>query len=304
MDKFEGIRAFTQVVVAGGFAAAARDMGLSRSAVNKLVMNLENELGVQLLHRSTRRVNPTETGLAFYQRCVAILADLQEAELAVTQLQDEPKGTLRVNAPMSFGTLHLSGAIADFVSQYPDLQVQITLEDRLVDPIAEGFDVIVRVAELPQSASLIAHTIAPVPRFLCAAPAYLAARGTPTHPDELRQHSCLHYGYLSSGNSWKLMGPDGEHTVAINGVLCSNNGEVLRDAACKGLGIALLPSFMLANALQSRQVQVVLADYHPQEIFLSVIYPVNRHLSTKVRLFSDFLQARFGDRPNSPTLKT
>jgi len=138
MDKFDSIRAFTQVVVSGGFAAAAREMGLSRSAVNKLVIALENELGVQLLHRSTRVVSPTETGLAFYERCVEILASLEEAERSITQLQAEPRGRLRVNAPMSFGTMHLAPALADFLVQYPDLQVQLTLNDRFIDPIEEG----------------------------------------------------------------------------------------------------------------------------------------------------------------------
>lgn len=147
MDKFESIRAFTQVVASGGFAAAARDMGLSRSAVNKLVIGLENELGVQLLHRSTRVVTPTETGLAFYERCIEILASLEEAERSVTQLHGEPRGRLRVNAPMSFGTMHLAPALADFLVQYPDLQVQLTLNDRFIDPIEEGFDVTVRIAE-------------------------------------------------------------------------------------------------------------------------------------------------------------
>lgn len=293
MDKFEGIRAFTQVVAAGGFAAAARKMGLSRSAVNKLVINLENELGVQLLHRSTRQVNPTETGLAFYERCVAILADLEEAERSVTQLQEEPKGRLRVNAPMSFGTLHLAPAIADFLVQYPELQVQLTLNDRFIDPIEEGFDITIRVAEPPEAASLIVHPLTSAQRVLCAAPAYLKRQGTPTHPSELRQHSCLHYGHLTTQNQWLLLGPDGTHTVSVNGAICSNNGEVLRDAAVRGLGIALLPVFIIREPLRQQQLQIVLPEYHPPELSVYVIYPVNRHLSAKIRLCVEFLQTYF-----------
>src|SRR4028119_931503 len=164
MDKFDSIRAFTQVVVSSGFAAAAREMGLSRSQVNKLVISLENELGVQLLHRSTRVVTPTESGLAFHERCVEILASLEEAERSITQLQAEPRGRLRVNGPMTFGTMHLAPALADFLVQYPDLQVQLTLNDRFVDPIEEGFDVTVRIAEPQETASLIVHQLMPVER--------------------------------------------------------------------------------------------------------------------------------------------
>jgi DNA-binding transcriptional LysR family regulator len=297
MDKFEQLRAFTTVVDTGGFAAAARQMGLSRSAVNKLVINLENELGVQLLHRSTRRVIPSETGLAFYERCLAILADLEEAEQAVSQLHEEPKGTLRINAPMSFGTMHLAPAIADFMLKYPDLRVQLTLDDRLVDPIQEGFDLLVRIAEPPDSAALIVHSIAPARRFLCAAPNYLQQYGAPVQPDELQQHACLHYGYFGTRNQWKLIGLEGECTVFINSVLCSNNGEVLREAALKGLGIAILPSFIIGTDLQQGRLQVVLPNYSPPKITICVIYPANRHLSTKIQLFTNFLKERFGEQP-------
>ncbi|MBE9180912.1 LysR family transcriptional regulator [Oculatella sp. LEGE 06141] len=297
MDKFDSIRAFTQVVVSGGFAAAARDMGLSRSAVNKLVISLENDLGVQLLHRSTRVVTPTETGLAFYQRCVEILASLEEAERSITQLHQEPKGQLRMNAPMSFGTLHLSPALADFLVQYPDLRVQLTLSDRFIDPIEEGFDITVRIAEPQETASLIVHSLAPAQRVLCASPTYLEHHGTPTHPSELHHHSCLHYGQLAVENQWRLTGLDQEHIISVKGSLCSNNGEVLKDAAVQGLGITLLPRFIIGDELQRGTLQVVLPDYHPPELFIYVIYPVNRHLSTKIRLLVDFLQRRFGRQP-------
>jgi len=298
MDKFDSIRAFTQVVVSSGFAAAAREMGLSRSAVNKLVIALENELGVQLLHRSTRVVSPTETGLAFYERCVEILASLEEAERSITQLQAEPRGRLRVNAPMSFGTMHLAPALADFLVQYPDLQVQLTLNDRFIDPIEEGFDITVRIAEPQETASLIVHQLMPVERVLCAAPNYLEIHGIPVHPNELRHHSCLHYGQLAVENQWTLVGADGEHTVSVKGLLCSNNGEVLRDAAVRGLGITLLPRFLVGKELQQKTLQIVLPDYQASQLSISVIYPVNRHLSTKVRLLVGFLQERFSQQPN------
>lgn len=296
MDKFESMRAFTQVVVSGGFAAAARVMGLSRSAVNKLVIGLESELGVQLLHRSTRVVSPTETGLAFYERCIEILASLEEAERSVMQLHGEPRGRLRVNAPMSFGTMHLAPALADFLVQYPALQLQLTLNDRFIDPIEEGFDVTVRIAEAQQTASLIVHSLAPAQQVLCAAPTYLETHGTPSHPNELRHHSCLHYGQLAVEHQWMLMGAGGEYTISVNGVLCSNNGEVLRDAAVRGLGVTLLPKFLVAEELRQENLQLVLPDYNPPQLSIYVLYPVNRHLSTKSRLLVDFLQERFGHR--------
>jgi DNA-binding transcriptional LysR family regulator len=294
MDKFEGLSVFVQVVDAGGFAAAARKMEMTRSAVNKLVIQLERDLGVQLLHRSTRRVSPTEAGLAFYERCVQILADLDEAERAVTQLHDAPTGVLKLNAPMSFGTMCLGKAIADFMLQYPDLRVQLTLDDRFVEPIAEGYDLTIRIAQPTESASLILQPIAPVRRVLCAAPSYLEQQGVPDHPQALRHHACLHYGYLATGNHWKLAGADGEQTVPIHSVLCSNNGEVLRDAAIQGLGIALLPTFIVKDPLQEKRLEIILTDYHPLDLTLWAVYPVNRHLSAKVRLLTEFLQARFG----------
>lgn len=296
MDKFECIRAFTQVVISGGFAAAARDMGVSRSAVNKLVIALEDELGVRLLHRSTRVVTPTESGLAFHEQCLEILASLEEAERSLTQLQAEPKGRLKVNAPMTFGTMHLAPALADFVVQYPDLQVQLTLNDRFIDPIEEGFDVTVRIAKPQKTASLILHRLTAAPQLLCAAPRYLERHGIPNHPDELQHHSCLHYGQLAVEDQWTLIGSEGEQTISVHGVLCSNNGEVLRDSAVRGLGITLLPTFIVGQELQQGTLRIVLPNYHPPELSISVIYPVNRHLSTKVRLLVNFLQEQFGEQ--------
>jgi DNA-binding transcriptional LysR family regulator len=294
MDKFEQMRAFAQVVVSGGFAAAARQMGQSRSTVNKLVIALENDLGAQLLHRSTRVVTPTETGLAFYERCVEILSSLEDAERSVAQLHGEPKGRLRINAPMTFGTMHLAGAIADFIAQYPDLQVELTLSDRFIDPIEEGFDVTVRIAEPQPTSSLLVQPLIPAKRVLCASPTYLEKHGTPMHPTELRSHSCLHYGQIAMEHRWTLTGVDGEYTAIVQGMLCSNNGEVLRDAAIRGLGVTLLPRFIVEPALQQGTLQIVLPNYHPSELFIEVLYPVNRHLSTKIRLLVDFLQERFG----------
>ena len=296
LDKLQSLRAFAKVVQHGSFAAAAREMRLSRSAVSKYVIDLEQDLGTQLLVRTTRSASPTENGQAYYERCTTILADLEEADLVVTRLQAEPRGILRVNAPMSFGTMHLGRAIADFMEKYPELQIQLVLSDQQIDPVQEGFDVTLRIADLPSS-SMIARKIAPAARVLCAASSYLERQGTPKHPSELREHDCLAYGHLATGNQWKLTGPDGDHWIHIPWTLCTNNAEVLRDAAVKGRGIALLPTFIAGADLQKGSLQTILSNYKTPEISVYAIYPQTRHLSIKVRVFIDFLVERFGGRP-------
>jgi DNA-binding transcriptional LysR family regulator len=297
MDKFASMRAFTHVVEAGGFAAAAREMGLSRSVVNKAVINLENELGAQLLTRSTRQVMLTETGLAFYDRCVQILGELDEAISAVNELQAAPTGNLRINAPMSFGTLYLGEMIADYMATYPSVHVELVLNDRLVDPIEEGFDVTLRVTEPYSSTSLITHEVVNINRVLCASPTYLKAHGEPVHPKELKAHRCLHYGYQESGNQWRLNGTAGEQSFPVHCVMWSNNGEILKQAAINHQGIALLPIFIVGEGLQKEQLQRVLTDYTPPQLSLCALYPRHRHLSAKVRLFVEMLSQRFADRP-------
>ncbi|HKU98863.1 MAG TPA: LysR family transcriptional regulator [Vineibacter sp.] len=296
MDKLTSIRAFTKVIQHGGFATAARDMRLSRSAVSKYVIELEQALGVQLLSRTTRTVSPTVNGLAYYERCLAILADLDEADQAVSSAQTAPVGMLRVNAPMSFGTLHLSGCIAAFMAEHPKLQVQLILSDEQVDPVQGGFDVTLRIADLPSS-SLVGRKLAPARRAVCASPDYLKQHGTPVRPEDLRHHACLSYGHLATGNQWKLTGADGDHWIAIPWTLCANNAEVLRDAAVAGRGVALLPTFIAGAELQSGRLVSVLTDYAAPELFLYALYPPTRHLSAKVRAFIDFLAARFAGRP-------
>ncbi len=293
MDKLESMRTFVEVVNHNGFAAAGRHLGLSRSVVNKLVAQLEEDLNVQLLQRTTRRVSPTDMGRAYYERCVDILAEVKAAELSVTQIQAQPKGTLRINAPMSFGTMHLAKAIAQFTYQYPDIQVQTTLSDRFIDLIEEGFDVTLRIAENQAEDALITHLLAPIRRVLCAAPKYLDTYGIPSHPDELRSHHCLHYGHLATGSKWQLIGPDQVHTVSIKCRSYSNNGEVLRESAIAGVGIALLPTFIIGDALKSNALNIILPDYCPPELTARLCYATNRHLSTKIQLLSAFLQDWF-----------
>jgi DNA-binding transcriptional LysR family regulator len=292
MDKLSSLRAFVKVVETSSFSEAGRRLRLSRSAVSKYIAELEEDLGVQLLSRTTRRVTPTENGQAYFERALAILADLDAADHAVSQSHATPRGLLRINAPMSFGTMQLGPALVGFMKQYPELQIQLALSDEHVDPVQDGLDVTLRIAEL-ESSSLIARRLMPIERVVCASPGYLKQHGVPEHPTDLRNHDCLTYGYLSTGNQWKLTGKDGDHWVNPRWTLCANNAEVLRDAAAAGRGVALLPEFIAAAALRDGNLQPILADYHAPPLSLYAIYPPTRHLAVKVRLFIDYLVETF-----------
>ena len=298
MDKLASLRAFVKVVELGSFSEAGRQLRLSRSAVSKYVADLENDLGVHLINRTTRRASPTENGQSYYERVLAILADLDAADHSVVQLQSTPRGLLRVNAPMSFGTIKLGPVIAEFMALHPELQIQLVLSDEQVDPAQEGLDVTLRIAEL-ESSSLIARKIMPVERVVCASLDYLDRHGIPTHPSDLRHHNCLTYGYLSTGNQWKMTGADGDHWIMPKWTLCANNAEVLRDVAARGCGIAVVPEFIAEKELKSGALRRVLAGYRPPELSLYAVYPPTRHLAVKVRLFIDFLVRQIGD-PRGP----
>jgi DNA-binding transcriptional LysR family regulator len=296
MDKLASLRAFVKVVELGSFSEAGRQLRLSRSAISKYVSDLEQSLGVQLLNRTTRHASPNESGQAYFERALNILSEIDAADQAVTQLQATPRGLLRVNGPMSFGTLQLGPAIADFMALYPELQIQLVLSDEQIDPMQDGFDITLRIADL-ESSSLIARKIVPIGRVICASPDYLAKHGTPQHPNDLRSHSLLTYGFLLTGNQWKLTGKDGDHWIQPRWTLCANNAEVLRDAAIKGRGVALLPSFLAAEALRAQALRSFLSEYSAPPLTLYAIYPPTRHLAVKVRLFIDFLADRFGGLP-------
>jgi DNA-binding transcriptional LysR family regulator len=293
LDKVASLRAFVKVVESGSFAEAGRQLRLSRSAISKYIADLEESLGVQLLNRTTRHASPTENGQRYFERAVVILSEIEAADQAVAQAQSAPRGLLRVNAPMSFGTMRLGPVLADFMARYGELQLQIVLSDDLLDPVQDGFDVTLRIAEL-ESSSLIARKITPVARMICASPDYLARHGTPKHPQDLREHASLTYGFLLTGNQWKLTGADGDHWIQPTWSLCVNNAEVLRDVAIKGRGLALLPEFIAADALRKGELRTVLDDYSAPPLALYAVYPPTRHLSVKVRLFIDFLVERFG----------
>ncbi|RCK49220.1 LysR family transcriptional regulator [Thalassospira profundimaris] len=298
MDKLVSLQSFVRVVEQGSFAAAARAIGQSRSQVNRAVVALEDDLGVQLLNRTTRTVSVTPSGRAFYQRAKAILTDLDEAEESIRENQEKPAGDIRINAPMSFGTLHLGPALVDFARMYPEIRVELALNDHFIDPVADGFDMTVRISRPTETLALIDHEIIPIRRVICASPDFLHKNGEPTDISDLATLPCLHYGNLPGGSTWKLTGPNGPVSVQVNGVFCCNNAEVLRDAAIAGLGLVELPTFIAGAELQTGRLVTVLCNYTPPEIFLYLLYPPSRQLSSRIRLLVDFMHDRFGGQPH------
>lgn len=297
MDKLDAMSAFAKVVALGSYAEAGRALGLTRSAVSKAVMELEQVLGARLLDRTTRRVSPTEAGLSYYERCLDILSRIEETELQVSRLHDEPRGLLRVNAPMSFGMLYLGDATADFMAAYPGLNVEMTLNDRFIDPVEEGVDVTIRIAALSDS-SLIARKLARARRVLVASPAYLATHGAPAAPEDLVQHRWLGYGAAMGLQRWSYAKADGSTaTVPLKRALISNNGHILRNAALAGQGITELPTFLVGCDIAAGKLAVVLPDLPLTELGIYALYTPNRYLAAKTRVFIDFLVARFGTRP-------
>jgi DNA-binding transcriptional LysR family regulator len=298
MDRMTAMAVFVQVVEAASFSAAARRLGLSKSSVSVHVAQLEARLGAQLLHRSTRKLAPTEVGRAFYERCARIVREVEEAELEAGRLQAAPQGLLRVNAPMSFGHLHLAAAIAEFQSRHPRLRIEATLDDRVVDMIDGGFDVTVRVAPPLPDSSLIARRLAPNRLVVCGAPAYLARRGRPQRPGDLARHDCLLYAYVASSRRvWRFAGRGGSELVPVAGSFESNNGDVLRLAALGGLGLVQLPTFIVGPDLARGALEAVLVPYEDRSTAVWALYPPTRHVSAKVRAFVDFLAERFAPAP-------
>ena len=297
MDHVAAMTAFACVAETRSFSGAARRLGTSKSVVSRQIMALEAHLGARLFHRTTRSMTLTEAGEGYYERVSRILADIDEANLSVTRLQAAPRGRLRVNAPMSFGIRHLAPAIPDLLARYPELEIDMTMNDRFVDLIDEGYDVAVRIGRLTESA-LVARKLAPLRRVVCASPAYLAARGIPEQPSDLSTHDCLSYSNMALSDEWSFVGRDGKPiSVAVKGRLRVNNGETLRIAALRGMGLVNQPSFIVGADLQAGTLVGVLTEHMSQDGGVYAVYPHSRHLSPKVRAFVDFLAERFGPRP-------
>ena len=242
MDSLTDVAVFVRVVERGSFTLAADELELSRAVVSKYVSRLEERLGARLLHRTTRRLSLTEAGAALFEASRQAIERIEEAEGAVAQLQSEPRGRLKVSAPMSFGILHLGAAMAEFARIHPRVTLDVRLDDRFVNLVEEGVDVAVRIGALTDS-SLVARRLAVTSTVACAAPAYLAERGEPEAPEDLATHDCLIYSYLANANVWRFTAPDGrEIPVAVNGTFRINNGIMLGEAAVAGHGILLTPT--------------------------------------------------------------
>ncbi len=297
MDSLTDIAVFVRVVESGSFTAAAERLDISKSVVSKYVTRLEDQLGARLLNRTTRRLSLTEVGRIFYERSRVGLADIEDAQAEVSRLQSEPRGTLRINAPMSFGILHIAPALPEFLELYPDVTVDMNLEDRKVDVIGGGFDVSVRISELPDS-SLVARRLGPCRHEIVAAPAYLERCGTPRTPEELLDHNIITYRYQESSLEWHFQTPDNKPiSVTVSGSMRMNNSLAIREALLEGAGVTRTPTFVVGKDIQAGRLVPVLRDYEILEVTIFLVYPQRRHLSPKVRAFVDFMAKRITETP-------
>ncbi|MBI4290112.1 MAG: LysR family transcriptional regulator [Betaproteobacteria bacterium] len=296
MEDLERMAIFARVVEDKSFSAAARRLNLSKSLVSKQITQLERSMGARLLNRTTRALSLTEAGAAFYAHCARIVEELEEAKLAVSRLHSEPRGLLRISVPVAFGRLHVATVLPEFLATYPDLKIDMVTTDRFVDLAEEGYDVVVRIANQPTS-NLVARKLASIQRRMVATPDYFAQHGVPQTPGDLEQHNCLTYTYFNPQDPWRLRGPNGDISVRASGNLRVNDDDALAEAVLRGLGLALLPTFIIGKDLQAGRLQSVLSQYIPLERHIYAVYLASRHVSAKVRAFIDFLLERYGAEP-------
>ncbi|MCC2634879.1 MAG: bacterial regulatory helix-turn-helix, lysR family protein [Ramlibacter sp.] len=290
MDRFQEMRVFTAVVDAGSFVGAADALDVSKAAVSRIVSELEARLGVRLLHRTTRRLSLTADGDVFVLRCRELLAGVEEAEAEITQRSGQAVGLLKVSAPFSFGVLRLGPLWGDFLAAHPKIEMEITLSDRFVDLVDEGFDLAVRIARL-ESSSLVSRRLSSTRLVLCASPRYLKAHGKPKHPSELADHAVLAYNLLAAGDTWQFDGPEGPLSVKVHPRMRTNSGDTCRAVAVSGRGIVLQPSFLVEDDLRAGTLVELMPQYKSPELGVYAVYPSRKHLLPKVRLLIDYLAA-------------
>jgi len=293
--KLTEMRTFERVAAHESFAGAARELGISPSAVSKQIRLLEKRLDVKLLHRTTRRVTLTQAGRVYFEQARKILGEVDELEGTVRGLHSEPRGTLRVSAPQDFGRLYLCEAVGAFAAEYPHLRIEFEMTDRKVDVVEEGFDVAVRVAKLPSS-TLVRKRLGRCERVLCASPAYLAAYGVPDSPAALASHNCIEYDYAES-NAWTFRSAGRTQTVAATGRLRANSAWTLRALVLAGQGIALIPRFLVHEDLAEGRLVSVLADALDADLDVMALLPPGRHVAAKARAFVDFIAERLRSEP-------
>jgi DNA-binding transcriptional LysR family regulator len=290
-DDLVDMLVFARVVEQESFTEAARVLGVAKSMVSARIAHLEERMGTRLLHRTTRKVSVTTDGAALYDRCKRMLVEAEEAEQCASGASPAPRGTLRVNAPIAFGILHLAAPIADFLGKNPDVHVDLSLSDRFVDLVGEGLDVVIRIATRLEDSSLNARRLATDRRVICGSPAYLAARGTPASAADLANHNCL--GYSLRTDEWRL----GADAVAASGNLASDNGLLLREAALAGLGLVVVPSFMVAAEVAAGTLVEVLTDLPRLELGVHALHAAGALTPAKVRAFVDHMVASFKAPP-------
>jgi len=296
MDKFQEMRTFVAVVDAGSFVGASDALEMSKAAVSRYVGELESRLGVRLLQRTTRKLSLTEEGEVFYARCNELLANVDEAEAEVTSRSGEAIGLLKVSVPVTFGELHLAPLWAKFMARHPKVALDVTLSDRVVDLVEEGFDAAVRIASLPAS-SLISRKLTSTRVVLCASPTYLKRHGAPRHPADLAHHAVLAYTLRAMGEHWEFEGPEGRIDVKVAPKFRSNSGGTNRIGALHHLGIILEPSFRVGEDLRSGALVEVLPKYRSTELGVYAVYPTRKHVSPKVRMLVEFLVEAFRKKP-------
>lgn len=297
MDKFADIETFTAVVEAGTFSAAGERLGIAKSVVSRRISQLERRLGSRLLHRTTRRLSLTDAGKNFYQRAVQILADLDDAELSVTEETTDLRGSLKLAAPLSFGLTHLSKAIFDFLSEHPAIELNLDLNDRNINLVEEGFDMAVRIGVL-QDSTLVARRLGTMRQVTCASPSYLEQHGEPTHPGDLQRHIGLQYNNISYKKQWSYETSEGKMIFAQPQIrIRANNGEALAAAAVAGMGITKGPTFILGSLLKEGKLVTILDEYQYPSTGIYAVYPPGRLIPRRIQVFSDYLAGRFGDHP-------
>jgi DNA-binding transcriptional LysR family regulator len=295
MDLISAMRTYRQVVDSASFTAAAQALGLSKAAVSKQISDLEAHLGAALLHRTTRRLNVTEAGQLYFERCQRLLDELDTAEAEMRNLQAEPSGRLKISAPGNFGEAVLGPIICELQKRYPKITLQIELSNRFVDLLEEGFDAALRIRTTLPDSSLIVRRLCAVDRVAVAAPAYLKKHGVPKHPRDLADHNCMIYTLSTAPYDWTFNTPNGPHTVRVGGTIQSNNSQLLVEPLRAGSGIALLPAFSVGADIQSGKLKRILDQFPVDRHDLYVVYPHNRHLSPKVRVLVDLLADWFAD---------
>ena len=293
MDRYQALRVFSQVVESGSFSAAAGKLGVSTTAASRHVAELEAHLQTRLLNRTTRRVSLTETGRGFYERAVQLLADLEEAEQEASRAAVVPRGTIKLTTSVNFGVRHVAPEIAAFLSAHPGVRFDVSLSDRTVDLVEEGFDLAVRIGA-PGSDNVVARKLGETRLVPCASPGYLAAHGTPCAPEDLARHNCFTYEYVTPRNLWRFLDSSGaERTVRVSGSLHSNNGDLLAEAAAQGAGIVFEPAYIVGADVRAGRLVPLLQEFVAPPMPIYAVYPSRKHLSAKVRLFVEFLVARF-----------